>query len=300
MNKEELVKKWLDNNLSAEELNAFQQLEEYDSYVKLSEKAKLFKAPDFDSLEAYKKIQPIIKQKRVQKTLLVRLRPIAQIAAVLMIVFGVYSLLFSNDLTTINTLVSQKITITLPDASIAELNSKSQLSYNESSWSEKREVKLEGEAYFKVAKGSRFDVQTLSGIVSVLGTQFNIKNRNKYFEVKCFEGKVSVSHNGETTELLAGKTIRIIDGSVYNDETKLEYPTWIENISSFKSTPLVEVIAEFERQYDVKIITESDTSLLFSGSFVHDNKDLALKSITLPFGLNYTIENNRIILKKVE
>jgi len=300
MKKEELIKKWLDNELSVEELKAFQRLEEYDSYVKLSEKAKQFKAPDFDSSEAYKRMEPIIEHKRTQKTLLIRLRPIAQIAAIFMIVFGAYTLLFSNDLTTFNTLASQKITITLPDASIVKLNSKSQLSFDKNTWKEQREVKLEGEAFFIVAKGSRFDVQTNSGIVRVMGTQFNVKNRNNYFEVKCFEGKVSVLYRDELTELPAGKTLRIINGITFNNQTNLEHPSWIENESSFKSVPLAEVIDEFERQYDVKIVIDIDTNALFSGSFVHDNQDLALKSITLPFGLNYTIENKIITFKKIE
>ncbi len=300
MKKEELIKKWLDNELSVDELKAFQRLEEYDSYVKLSEKAKQFKAPDFDSSEAYKRMEPIIEHKRTQKSLLIRLRPIAQIAAIFMIVFGAYTLLFSNDLTTFNTLASQKITITLPDASIVKLNSKSQLSFDKNTWKEQREVKLEGEAFFKVAKGSRFDVQTNSGIVRVMGTQFNVKNRNNYFEVKCFEGKVSVLYRDELTELPAGKTLRIINGITFNNQTNLEHPSWIENESSFKSVPLAEVIDEFERQYDVKIVIDIDTNALFSGSFVHDNQDLALKSITLPFGLNYTIENKIITFKKIE
>ena len=300
MKKEELIKKWLDNELSVDELKAFQRLEEYDSYVKLSEKAKQFKAPDFDSSEAYKRMEPIIEHKRTQKTLLIRLRPIAQIAAIFMIVFGAYTLLFSNDLTTFNTLASQKITITLPDASIVKLNSKSQLSFDKNTWKEQREVKLEGEAFFIVAKGSRFDVQTNSGIVRVMGTQFNVKNRNNYFEVKCFEGKVSVLYRDELTELPAGKTLRIINGITFNNQTNLEHPSWIENESSFKSVPLAEVIDEFERQYDVKIVIDIDTNALFSGSFVHDNQDLALKSITLPFGLNYTIENKIITFKKIE
>ena len=121
MKKEDLIKKWLDNELTAEEFTAFKQLEEYDSFIKLSKNAQYFKAPDFDSSKAYKKLQPIIKQKRTQKALLNLWKPIVQIAAVFMIVFGAYSLLFSKNIITIDTLASQKVTITLPDASTAEL-----------------------------------------------------------------------------------------------------------------------------------------------------------------------------------
>ncbi len=300
MENEALIKKWLANELTTEELHAFQQLDEYDSLMKLSEKAQFFKAPSYNSLEAYKKLQPIIAHKRKRKTLLQRLKPIAQIAAVFLIGFTVYAVFFSNNLTTVDTLASQKIMVTLPDASTVQLNSLSQLSYNKRSWEKHRAVNLNGEAFFKVAKGSQFDVHASSGIISVLGTQFNVKNRPNYFEVSCFEGMVSVLHHDQITELPAGKTLRVIRGVVTNDTTYLQYPTWMDDFSSFKSVPFVEVIAEFERQYNAKISTDADTSELFTGSFVHNNKSLALQSITLPFNLNYTIENNFIILKKVE
>ena len=51
MKKEYLIKKWLDNELSSGELKEFQQMEEYTSFVKLSENAQSFKAPDYDSSE---------------------------------------------------------------------------------------------------------------------------------------------------------------------------------------------------------------------------------------------------------
>lgn len=298
MKEEDLIKKWLDNELTAVELKAFQQLESYDSYKKLSEKAKLFKGPDYDSAEAYKKLQPVVNQKR--KTLFTKLKPLIQVAAVLVLGIVIYTVFFINNITTIDTLASQKETISLPDASIVELNSLSELRYNKDSWNDNREVNLKGEAFFKVAKGSKFDVQTSYGVVSVLGTQFNVKNRDNYFEVKCFEGIVSVLYDNKRIKIPAGNTFRLVNNTVSNDTTKLKYPTWVENFSSFKSVPFAEVIAEFERQYNVKIITDSDTGILFTGTFSHNDKIMALQSITLPLGLNYTIEKNSITLKEVE
>lgn len=300
MNKEALIKKWLDNELTAKELLSFKQLDEYDSFIKLSEKAQFFKAPSYNSADALKKLQTIIEHKRKSKTLLQRLKPIAQIAAVFLIGFAIYTVFFSNNLTTVNTFASQKIMVTLPDASEVQLNSLSQLSYNKYTWEKQREVNLDGEAFFKVAKGSQFDVHASLGVISVLGTQFNVKNRTNYFEVTCFEGKVGVLYRNQITELPAGKTLRIINGVITKDITDLQYPTWIDSFSSFKSVPFTEVIAEFERQYNVKIRTDVNTKVLFTGTFVHNNMSLALQSISIPFNLNYTIENNLIILKKVE
>ncbi len=300
MKKEDLIKKWLDNELTADERKAFEQLEEYDSFIKLSEKAKLFKGPDYDSAEAYKKLQPVINQKRSNKNLFNRLKPVIQVAAVLIIGIVIYAVFFINNITTVNTLASQKTTISLPDASIVELNSLSELSYNKSTWNDYREVILSGEAFFKVAKGSKFNVQTTYGVISVLGTQFNVKNRDNYFEVKCFEGIVSVLYKNQLIKIPAGNTFRIVNNTSSVNSTDLQYPTWVDNFSSFKSVPFAEVIDEFERQYNVKIVTDTDTDILFTGNFTHDDKIMALQSITLPFGLDYTIEKNSITLNKVE
>jgi len=57
MKKEALIKKWLDNELTDKELEAFKQLEAYDSFIKLSDKAKLFKGPDYNSAAAYEDLQ---------------------------------------------------------------------------------------------------------------------------------------------------------------------------------------------------------------------------------------------------
>ncbi len=300
MKKEELIKKWLDNELTPDELLAFQELEEYDSYLKLSERAKYFKAPGYNSEEACKKIMPIINQKRNNKTLIKRFRPFIQIAAVLIVGIIIYSVFFISNIIEVDTLASQKTTISLPDASVVELNSLSHLSYKKNSWEEKREVKLDGEAFFKVAKGSKFDVQTSSGVISVLGTQFNVKNYNNYFEVVCYEGLVGVLYKNKLTKIKAGSSFRVINNSVSNDNTNLQHPTWLDNISSFKSVPYTQVINEFERQYNVEIITDVDTSILFTGTFSTENKIKALRSITLPMGLDFEIEKSLITLKKVE
>ncbi|MFK5879139.1 MAG: FecR family protein [Flavobacteriaceae bacterium] len=300
MEKEILIKKWLDNELTADELKEFQQLEEYDSYMKLSDKAQLFKAPNFNSSEAYKKLQPVIEEKRTSKSNKGLYKVIAQMAAAFIIGFTLVTVIFSKDITTVETMASQKEMVTLPDNSTAQLNSMSELSYSEKTWEKDRSLNLEGEAYFKVAKGSKFEVETSTGIVSVHGTQFNVKNRENYFEVKCFEGLVSVTIDGDETMLSAGDTYRIVEGNITNSNTNLAFPTWIDNESSFKSVPLYEVIAEFERQYDVEVLTTYNTDILFTGMFVHTNKELALKSITIPFNLEYVIVNNRITLSKIE
>ena len=43
-----------------------------------------------------------------------------------------------------------------------------------------------------------------------------------------------------------------------------------------------------------------DSTQLFSGSFTHDNIELALKSISLPLHATYSKTNRTIILKREE
>ena len=60
-----------------------------------------------------------------------------------------------------------------------------------------------------------------------------------------------------------------------------------------------EVLAEFERQYDVEIKdTNIDKSQKFTGSFTHNDIEIALKSITLPLQLKYSKTDNIITLKR--
>ena len=159
---------------------------------------------------------------------------------------------------------------------------------------------MQGEAFFKVAKGKKFDVITSDGIVSVLGTKFNVKQRQNYFEVTCYEGLVGIAHNDNTVQLKPGYTFRIIDGKLLaNEKENTTQPSWLRGESSFKGVPLKYVISEFENQYNLKITSGNvDTTRLFTGSFTHNNLDLALKSVTIPLNLSYSKSGKSILLKR--
>jgi ferric-dicitrate binding protein FerR (iron transport regulator) len=297
MNKKELIQKWLDHNLDAQELEAFEQLEDFDALTRLDTNLKHFKAPKYNTSENLKQVLNTINSEKQNKTNWLSIA--SKIAAVFVICFGIYFYTTTLD-TTIQTLASQKQSVELPDASIVELNAMSTLVFNKSDWTNNREVSLEGEAFFKVAKGSQFDVKTDDGIISVLGTQFNVKQRYNYFEVTCFEGKVAVTHNTNITKLLPGDSFFILDGKlIATEKEKLSIPSWLQNQSRFKSLPYREVIAEFERQHNVSITLENiDDSQLFTGSFTHNDIEIALKSITLPLHLTYSKTDNIITLKR--
>jgi len=297
MKREELIKKWLDNNLNTEEQIAFEQLEDYNDLITMDVALKDFKAPQFSIDQNYQTLKPNLKSESTKTNHW--LKPLFRIAAILTIGLSIYYYTTTLD-TKVGTLIAQQTTIELPDNSTVNLNANSTITFNKSHWSNNREVKLQGEAFFKVAKGQKFDVITDDGIVSVLGTQFNVKQRKSYFEVTCYEGLVAVTHNNKTVKLKPGHTFQIIDGKLLaNEKENAMQPQWLLGESSFKSVPLKYVIAELENQYKQKVITENiDTSRLFTGSFTHNNLDLALKSVTIPLNLSYSKSEKSILLKR--
>lgn len=296
MNREELISKWLDNNLNDQELQAFKNLEDYDDLVKLNTNLQAFKADDYDTSKELESVLSTIKSTKATTTHW--FKPFMRVAAILAICFSLYYYTTTID-TTITTSVAQKTTIELPDASSVSLNAKSLLAFNKKDWKKERDVELEGEAFFKVAKGSSFNVITKLGTVTVYGTQFNVKQRDNYFEVICYEGLVGVSYNSQETKLKPGDSFLIIDGkTIAKEKENRTTPSWLNNESTFKSLPYKTIIAEFERQYNVDFtLINIDSTQLFTGSFTHDNLEIALKSITLPLHLTYSKTNHTIILK---
>ncbi len=303
MQKEILIQKWLDGELDDAGLKAFKALPEYESYTKLSEKAKLFEDTSYDVDFEYGKLNAIINERRQETPVktLNWIKPLLRVAAIFIIGLAVYYAPLYGNTTTVKALASNHTTVELPDNSSVKLNASSSIQYKKGNWKNNREVNLVGEAYFKVAKGSQFDVVTWLGKVSVLGTQFNVKQRVNYFEVTCYEGLVSVSFKGKEIKLPAGKTFKVIGNEIVESETKDSLPSWTgKKMSSFKSVPYGEVIKEFERQYNIKVETKDvDTTQLFTGSFALNDKELALKAITLPLQLKYIKENKtKIVLTK--
>ncbi len=296
MKHEDLIRKWLDDELNPEELKAFQELEDFEELTTLSNSLMRFKAPQYKTSDELSNVLSKIKSSNSKQTTL-WLRPVLRIAAVIAIMFSVYYFTTTLD-TNIETLAAQKTLIELPDNSAVSLNASSSLTYNKSSWNKERDVNLDGEAFFKVAKGSTFNVNTTDGVVTVLGTEFNVKQRDNYFEVVCYEGSVQVTQNNSDIVILKpGDSFLKINGKlIAREKETLLQPSWMNNESSFKSMPFSYVIREFERQYNVTINPQSiDLEQLFTGSFSHENIEMALKSITLPLNVKYNFKNKATI-----
>ena len=294
---ENYLAKWLNSELTEVELAEFKTSDEYASYQRILEVSGQLEAPGFDADQA---LMALKNKHTFEDTKVVQLHPFKKFlrvaAAAAVIMFGSYFYLNSLD-ETINTEYAENKEILLPDNSEVILNADSELSFSERNWDKKRNVDLNGEAFFKVAKGKRFTVATDAGMVTVLGTQFNVEHREGVFEVTCFEGLVSVTFQNKETKLPAGTSFMVIDGTIVDAlEPKTLRPSWLNDESSFKSIPLKYVLDEFERQHNIKVETQNiDTGQLFTGTFSNTDSDLALRSISMPSQIKFKLEGSKVL-----
>lgn len=175
----------------------------------------------------------------------------------------------------------QHLTVLLPDSSEVELNALSSINFHPFWIKMNRHVNLEGEAYFNVKPGHRFKVISARGETIVLGTTFNIYAREEDYNVSCFTGRVRIvsAINKETIILYANQqafvkkngSIRFVQPS--NIETN---KSWTQNMFVFTSASLKSVLQEIERQYNIKIKTQSDFDFSYTGNF---NKSISEKEV---------------------
>ena len=188
---------------------------------------------------------------------------------------------------TISVPAGQCVNVTLPDGSNIWLNAQTTIQYPVSFNKENRQVKLDGEAYFDVAKDSKrpFIVNTKECSVEVLGTKFNIdaySSRDK-FETVLMEGSVKVSMLDDPTQAVSLKP----NNKVYRSNGKLltqkvsnyERYRWKEGLICFVDEPFKVVMEDFEKFYGLTIVVNNQkvTQYLYTGKFKQtDGVDYAL------------------------
>ncbi|MGV3696626.1 FecR family protein [Flavobacterium sp.] len=286
--KETYLSDWLANKISDEQLKQLVSEDDFLAYYRLRNALDSFTVAE-PSLEGnFNAIrQKIDSQKSGKASKVIPLWRYAGIAAVVVVLFGLFqTFYFSN---TSSAALGATELVILPDNSKVTLNAKSKLSYP-NLFNFHRTLELKGEAFFEVQKGSTFTVKTALGCVTVLGTKFNVNAYKDYFEVVCYEGKVSVESKGKIAILSPSESIRFYDHTSENwaDNTTTQ-PSWISGESAFKNVPVKYVIDKFKNQYNVDIdFPKNKEEVKFTGTFTHKNIETALKSICIPLHLNYT------------
>jgi len=221
-------------------------------------------------------------------------------ATFLLLLFALWP---SASLMKIQTDFAEMENVNLPDNSTVVVNAKSQLTFDKSTFAEKRNLQLNGEAFFKVEKGSSFQVETDLGKIEVLGTSFNVFARENKFEVVCETGKVRVSLNGNIASVILspGEKCYLEKKKLQKQKRNKKSNQWIDGLYHFEGDELKEVIAEMERQFNVSFETSDiDLTELYSGFFSKLSLDKALESVFWTLGIEFekSQDNKVIVLKK--
>ena len=193
-----------------------------------------------------------------------------KIAAVLVIGFAIYYVLFThrvsewtNQMTTIEAPSGKQIRVTLNDGSVIDLNSGSRIVYPSIFAGKERRIQLYGEAMFDVEPDANrpFIVETFACDVKVLGTHFNViaDEAKNQFSTALFRGKVAVlSHlSNESVLMDENSVVNLKNGhlQIVPIEDPDEY-RWPEGIITLNRMSFEQIAEKLERYYDVKIVIE--------------------------------------------
>ena len=228
---------------------------------------------------------------------------VAVAAAVLLLMYSVFSKP-SGAIDIITEIGGQEV-VSLPDNSTIKLNAVSRVQYDKAKFKSERSLKLEGEAFFNVQKGSTFTVVTDQGSVEVLGTSFNVYSRDDSLAVSCYTGRVRVTKGSEEAILTAGESVAFTNIATQLNKDKFEIkednPSWTKGMFTFENQKLETVFKELSRQYNIEIIYDDPSipeEMVGSAFFEAGSLEKALDEITYPYSLSYIIEGKTIVIKK--
>lgn len=216
----------------------------------------------------------------------------------------------SHEMLTLSTEKGEITSVTLPDGSRIWLNVDSRLSYPVSYGIKSRNLDLEGEAYFEVAKNEEIPFEVTSGSLTTkaLGTHFVISAYPESSTIKSslIEGSVEVNIENNQKILNPGQQIALnkVNRKLAVQSFDIEYELgWKNDQLVFRLTPFDDVISRLEKWYDINI--EYNPDLFKSETLTvrfekHETLEQVLRVFSKANGFNYTVEGKNIIIKKVK
>ncbi|MDP2335962.1 MAG: FecR domain-containing protein [Bacteroidota bacterium] len=319
---ESIIQKYLQGNTSEEENHQLHQWTEespenkrrlftekdiWDTYGFHSNQKKYEPIPELEILK--KRIEP----KKSQRS--VTFQKIMQMAAVLLIAFGLgwssRFISFTGKMETAEVSMQEVFVpkgqvnqVFLADGTRIWVNSETRLSIPSVFARNERVVRLNGEAFFEVAKDKKrpFRVEVNGQQIEVLGTSFNVRayeSSNK-IETTLETGQIQLRTGNQTNLIKPGEQ------SLYDKTNKRliiskvdpgTFSSWKDGRYEFQNEDLIEVFKVIERWCDVEIIADEAyfSGMHFSG-VIKRNKDakhfLELLNHTIP--IRYEINSDKI------
>lgn len=201
--------------------------------------------------------------------------------------------------------------VTLEDGTTVELNVASRLRVLEVFDAERREVTLEGEAFFDVAHDPDrpFLIRSGDAIVQVLGTAFSIEAYPEEDQVTVVvtEGRVSLR---AATQPEVGATVLTPGdlGQLAVHATEVtrqrvdtnDYLGWRQGVLLFRGTPLSAVARQLARWHDVNFTFEDEqlAALRLDATFEDQPLSEILDTIVAALDISYQIEGQQITFMK--
>ena len=197
--------------------------------------------------------------------------------------------------------------INLPDGSKISLNRNSEFSYRANFGKHKRDVKLNGEAFFEISPDASkpFIIDAGDARVKVVGTSFNVitKNSESAVEVYVKTGKVVLSDKYGAQSLVidpgfVGKMDSKKSGKTLNDNPN--YDSWHSGMLVYKGQKLEAVFKDLKRVYNMDIVAD-DPAILespWTSPIDFQPQDRIILMICTSFNLSYTKDGNVYHLAK--
>ena len=195
----------------------------------------------------------------------------------------------------------------LPDGTRVWLNGNSRLVYPETFDAKTRKVRLDGNAFFKVAHDAArpfvVDMEVMQ--IEVLGTEFDVRHRsgNRYAEAILKTGRIQVSAEVLKKPLPMQADQRL----VFDTETgKIristvsadDYCSWTADHLVFANKPLSEILVNLENWYNVRFRYEKDTDLSEKLSFhlKYEPLEETMHILSRIARIEYEIRGNEVFL----
>lgn len=209
----------------------------------------------------------------------------------------------ASSVNTLSTAKGETFQVRLPDGTRVWLNAASSLTYTANLYQNgQRQVKLEGEGYFEVAKDKAhpFIVQSKRQQVKVLGTHFNISDYAEDTEstTALLEGSVRINQ----TLLKPGQqSVLNASGIKVEPADPDQVLAWKNNEFSFAGDDLKMVMTQISRWYNVEVVYEpgAKDDIKFAGWISRDNKlSEVLKGLERAGDMHFKIEGRTVIVQK--
>lgn len=275
-----LLARWLEDQLSAEELEALTKRPDYPQLLQIKQMSEQLEVVSFDQQGMYERVKRQLDQTQSIPRNSRRIPAWTWgIAASLALLLAWY--LWPTQTTPplspvlLASQAGESLQEALPDGTFLQLNADSRVEYLIGTAAGERQLSLQGEAYLRVAKGGAFTVNSPLGRVEVLGTEFSVYARDSVFRVHTYEGRVAVRIGEIQDTLLKGEGLEVRWQAGW-EPTSLEIPEtapgWTTGTSTFWEVPLWEVMQALERQYAIELVPMGiDTQQIITTSFRHDD-----------------------------